>query len=448
MSDGVSTPATEAGPALSWKHAVKRLRHGVQWSTLGTVASQGSTLVVSVVAANVLGREVYGAYAIVLSTVATLSNISQLGMGYTATKFVAELRETDKARAGRVLGLGTLVSGASAGLAALGLALGASTLASEGYKAPQLAPALAIAAGVVLFAVVNGFLVGALCGLEAFRAAGYAGAASGAFYVAICLIGMHLGGLHGLLAGMAVSGMAQWALLRRCLTAACARQGIRITATGLRAEWPLLSRFAIPAMIGGASFMAATWAANTLLVRQEAGLSQFALLSAATSFWTALVFLPSIINNVGMAMLNNRRAAGAHAECRRIFWATTGINGALLLAGGGVLWVWAPECLGLFGPGFSGAATALRVLVVSAVAYTFWCSVTQVMSSAGGMWRVFLLGALPRDVVIVASAASLTPGWGAVGVAAAVTFGWTVGLAATLPQAWRSVLVRPHGTNG
>ena len=345
MNKGASTPATNAGPPLSWQNAFERLRHGVQWSALGTVINQGSTLIVSVLAANALGREVYGAYAIVLSTVVTLSNIAQLGMSYTATKFVAELRETDKVRAGRVLGLGSLVSVASAALAASVLAVRARTLASEGYKAPHLAPALMVAAGRAFLCGRERVLDWRTLRPRSFRAAGYAGAASGALYVTLCVLGMHLGGLQGLLTGMVLSGLVQCAIFSRSVSVECARQGIQLSATGVRSEWTLLSGFAIPAMMCGASYMGATWAANTLLVRQAGGLSQFALLSAATNFWTALVFFPNIINNVGMAMLNNRRAAGAREECRRIFWATIGINGALLFVGGGILGLWAPEFL-------------------------------------------------------------------------------------------------------
>ena len=114
MMKGVPTNKSDDGPGpappLSWGRAFERLRQGIQWSALGTIINQGSTFIVSVIAARILGRETFGGYAIVLSTIVTLSNIAQLGMGYTTTKFVAELRETDRTRAGRVLGMGTVVS--------------------------------------------------------------------------------------------------------------------------------------------------------------------------------------------------------------------------------------------------------------------------------------------------------------------------------------------------
>ena len=70
-----------------------RLANGAFWSVSGAVASKGMMLVASIVVARMLTREVYGELGIIRSTVNMFVVFASFGMGMTATKYVAELRE-------------------------------------------------------------------------------------------------------------------------------------------------------------------------------------------------------------------------------------------------------------------------------------------------------------------------------------------------------------------
>jgi O-antigen/teichoic acid export membrane protein len=96
-----------------------RLGKGVAWSLAGTVATNGGTFALNVIVANLLGRQVFGEYAMLQSTWLMIAAVAQLATGYTATKHVAEFRSSDPARTGRVLGVCTVVSAVAATLAPL-----------------------------------------------------------------------------------------------------------------------------------------------------------------------------------------------------------------------------------------------------------------------------------------------------------------------------------------
>src|SRR2546426_2727501 len=98
-----------------------RLGFGVVWTIASTILLQGSTLIANAISANLLGRNDFGSFSMVQSTVVTISNLAQLGLGLTVTKYVAELRIRDGAAAGRILGLCRAVSIISGLTAALGL---------------------------------------------------------------------------------------------------------------------------------------------------------------------------------------------------------------------------------------------------------------------------------------------------------------------------------------
>lgn len=58
----------------------RRWSHGFFWTTIGAVASQGSILVAFIILANILGKEAYGRFGILQSTMVVLASIAQIAM--------------------------------------------------------------------------------------------------------------------------------------------------------------------------------------------------------------------------------------------------------------------------------------------------------------------------------------------------------------------------------
>src|SRR5258705_671978 len=197
-----ATPATGNPGAASLSH---RFRTGVAWNLVGTTSNQGSTLLVNILLANVLGQYAFGRYAIVLSTVQMTSMMAGLAMGYTATKYLAEFRVADPARASRVLAFCSALSTGMAIAAGLGLFLAAPVLAREVFGTPTMVPLLRISGGVCLFMTINGFMMGGLAGLESYQVLGGVGIASGLLYVAVEVGFARLWGIEGAVGGLLLS---------------------------------------------------------------------------------------------------------------------------------------------------------------------------------------------------------------------------------------------------
>src|SRR5512140_3019604 len=113
----VSAPAPAATVETLWS----RFHRGVAWSLLAAVAASGFNLALNVSVARLLGREAFGQFGMVLSAITAVSGIAQLAMGYTTTKLVAEFRTNDPERAGRIIGLSSIVSIVTGSLAAIAL---------------------------------------------------------------------------------------------------------------------------------------------------------------------------------------------------------------------------------------------------------------------------------------------------------------------------------------
>ena len=283
-----------------------RLQHGISWNIVSAIFTQGSVFLTNVFVANLLGKEVFGEFGMIQSTLLTMSGIAQVATGMTATKYVAEFRSTNKEKAGRILGLCSAFTFITACIACLLLLVGAPWLATTTLKAPHLSRGLMIASGFVLFSVINGYQTGALAGLEGYRALARAGVIQGGVHLAVCTLSAWYFGLDGVLGGLTFSAFFRWYIHKRALHLESCKHSIAIIYTNFWLERKILFGFALPAAISGFTSMPALWLANSFLVRQSEGFAQIGLYSAANTFRTIVMFLPILLNSVGMSLLNNQ----------------------------------------------------------------------------------------------------------------------------------------------
>src|ERR1700728_4299217 len=87
-----------------------RFTEGIVWSLAGAIVSRGFLLAASVVCARFLGKEGFGALGMIQSTAGMFGVFAGLGLGLTATKYVAEFRQRNPEKAGRILALSASVA--------------------------------------------------------------------------------------------------------------------------------------------------------------------------------------------------------------------------------------------------------------------------------------------------------------------------------------------------
>src|SRR5258708_7673977 len=132
------------------------------WSFAAALIARSANLLALVICARLLPQDQFGQVAIIQSTVGMFGPIAGLGLSMTTTKFLAQYRDRDPERAGRILAL----SGTAAVLAGLvmtgALILLAPQLAARGLASPGLSKPLIQASGLLLLGVIEAVQVGAL----------------------------------------------------------------------------------------------------------------------------------------------------------------------------------------------------------------------------------------------------------------------------------------------
>lgn len=174
-----------------------RLARGTFWTVVGSVLSRVLGLGSSVVVARLIGRTAYGELGMIQLTAGMFGTFAGFGIGVTATKYVAQLRESQRSRCGRMIGLSLTVATLGGVVAGGCLFLFAPWLASSSLGAPHLTPLLKASAGSAVFGAIQGAYLGALAGFEAFRKVAWVNWFSSMLGVAVVVLGTVLDGLGG-----------------------------------------------------------------------------------------------------------------------------------------------------------------------------------------------------------------------------------------------------------
>jgi O-antigen/teichoic acid export membrane protein len=398
----------------------ERLITGTALNFLATAFNQGSTLVVNILVARILMKEGFGEYTMVQSTLLTLATLGQLATGYTAAKYVAEYRSVAPQRAGRIMGLCAIVSAAMACVATIILVLIAPWLATSVLKAPHLSVALMIGSGFVFFSAINGYQTGALSGLEAYGGLAKAGVISGIMTMTAISLGAWTGGLNGTLVGLSISAVLRCLIHGWWLRLEGKAQGIVPQYRGsLGQEKAIITRFALPAAIAGYYSMPMFWLANSFLVRQPGGYGEMALYSAANNLRLLVLFIPNVMNNVGLSVLNNEKAKGDVSHYNRLFGSNVLHIFLVSLAGILVVGIFGRSILQLFGKDFGAGYPLLWLLLASTIFEGLSIALYQYVQSRAKIWLSLFTINIPRDGFFVVAAYYLIQSHGAAGLAVA-----------------------------
>lgn len=390
---------------------------GTTMNLIAVAFNQGSTLIVNIIVARILMKQIFGEYAMVQSTLLTVAALSQLATGYTASKYIAEYRSSDPERAGRIMGLCAIVSAVMAGVGTVLLIAAAPWLAGTMLKAPHLAFALMIGSGFLFFSAINGYQTGALSGLEAFSSLAKAGVASGFVAVVAISLGAWWGGLNGTLIGLSISAFVRCAIHNIWLQLESRRQDIKpLYRSSLSQEKAVIFKFALPAAVAGYYCMPMFWLANSFLVRQPGGYGEMALYAAAVNIKGLALFAPAVINGVMSSILNHLKGSDSLQRYNRLYNFNVLLTFLTTLAVALILGAFGDFFLGMFGKSFTTAKTILLVILVSSIFETTGGAIHQRIQNYGRMWLSFFFINLPLALIFVIVAYILVPKLGALGL--------------------------------
>ena len=418
------------------------------WNIVRWGVSQGATFAVNIASARALGRETFGAFGILQTSLQTFTQVASFSTASTATKYVAEFRATDPRRAGRIARLCQALVSASGLVVAAGVIALSGPIAARALGVPGLQAHVAVLGIAAFFTVAGLFHGGVLAGLNRFdRLAAVSLVAAPAFVVAGAASAFRFG-LPGAVGALAGNAVLVWWLTRSAAVRELDRLGMRAGLSESLEERGIISHFALPGALTGLTAMPAIWIASAVLVRQPHGLGEMALFAAASNFRSIVLFIPGVLSGTAIPALNDAKGRGDVAAFRGIFRSTLGVTVGVTGASALAISLGAPLLLPIYGADFGKGALALAILMGSTVLDGASGIMMGAFQSTARMWTFLFAVVLPRDLTLVTAATLLAPAWGAAGLAAAYATSSGVAVTALALLTARSGVLRGRSGGG
>jgi len=381
-------------------------------------------MVASISVARILGKASYGELGMIQSTVGTFGVFAGFGLGLTATKHVAEFRQTSPERAGRIIGLSSVVAVVTGGVMAIGLFLLAPWLATHTINAPHLTGALRIGALILFITALNGAQTGALSGFEAFKTIAHVNLLIGLLSFPILIYGTWIGGLTGAVWALTINLVFNWLLNHIALRKEMRRYRVPVAFRNCSRELPLLWSFVLPVVCSSSLVGPVTWTCGAILVNQVNGYSEMGIYSAATQCTALVTFMVMILNSVLLPILTNERQHGNHASQHSFHYVHTATF--LVATPITVLAIlFAPAIAAMFGSDFSkGQTTFILVLAATGIS-SIGSPAGTLLQSRGMIWAGFWMNMF-WAVVIMGASYVLVPSYKAAGLGLALLIAHTL----------------------
>lgn len=413
--------------AIPEESLLLRFTQGAIWSLTSTVASRVSIVLGAVIAARFLGQTGFGELAMIQSTIGLLGTFAGFGIGMTCTKYVAELKDQDPERTGRIIALTYLISWGFGGLVTLGFLGVAPWLAVQTINAPHLVPELRLGALLFLVSAICGPQIGILFGFQAFRAVARINWWQGLLSLPVTAVLVWAAGLRGMIIALILSAILGAILSSMALAREYRGHKIRLNFLEALAEKKILWSFSLPAYFASILYAPVSWAAFAILANQPKGYAELGLFNAAIQFRMIITALNTILAQVMVPMLAEIHGQGEQEKFARVVNLNLRITWGLAIALGFLAVGLSPWLIQIFGERFHAAGPVLSLTICYSVILAGSSISGQVFYSSGRMWLSFGI-ILSWGMVLLSTGTFLIPSMGARGLALSFLIAYSLGL--------------------
>ena len=268
------------------------------WALLGSALGKGLALMAGIAIARFMGKDVYGEYGMIKNTLVMIAIFSTFGLGYTATKFIADCTTNDKSRVYSIHYIATIITLIASGIIALLVCVFAIPL-SLYLEAPHLSGILRWAAVAIIFNAINTTQIGELSGFNAYKIIAFNNTITGIFTFIVSIILTYYNGLIGAVVALVLTNMFNCALNYYSLRKLLLTFQKKIEFNKLRE----VISFSLPIALQESLYAITHWV-STIIIVKLSGYGDLGVLSVVSQWSVLLLFVPGALRNVALSHLS------------------------------------------------------------------------------------------------------------------------------------------------
>jgi len=340
------------------------LAGGTTWSAIGSMVSQGCSLLMGIALARILMPNAFGWFTLIQATVLMLQSVGGLGLGLATTSHLARTKQQDRQRAGRIVCMSVLATSV-AGILIVGIILVVPTVILQRCLGTNDYPnAIKLLGLLGMLAMINKIQTDILIGLEAFKQTAFIAMIRGAMAALLAAMGAYASGAVGAVAGLGAAWLLSGVISQAIILSTCRNQRICLAWGQFLREYRLLGT----SMFVSASSLwlaVVNWLLNIILARQPNGLAELAIFNAADRWRTAMLFVPGLLAQVSLPMFASAYSQHEINTCKRLMT----MAGSTAMASTGIcviaVFLTAHTLMAMYGNNFVSGDKVLLILALS-----------------------------------------------------------------------------------
>lgn len=268
------------------------------WAVFGNGTGNFLLLMAGIAIARLLGKDIYGEYGMVKTTMFHIAAFSSFGLSYTSTKFIAEYKTRDnsclKSIASASINI-TLIASLTLSM----LMFCYADLLASFIHAPQLMMAFRYLSVITILRALSTVGSGLLAGFKSFKSLGINNIISGMTMLFLAIPATYFYGLQGSLLSLCLS---QFVLAFLNISKV---YHIVVALENQTKErfYKRLFTFSIPVELQELSYTICNLGAS-LLITRYASLGELGVYTACSQWYAIVLFLPSLLQNVVLSYLS------------------------------------------------------------------------------------------------------------------------------------------------
>lgn len=363
------------------------------WAVFGNGLGNGLLLLSGIIIARILGKDLYGEYGLVKTTMFYIAAFASFGLGITSTKFIAKFVNKNDGSTALIIRQCLLISLGFSSFIALMIALHAEVLSN--FLGVHSLKETFVWLSILI--VTKGFSTaqaGVLAGCKKFKENGKNNIMSGLVFFSMGIPLAYYCSLNGALFSLCISQVVL-----------CFSNGFDIyKVTRYYGEYSITNksyykeilRFSCPVALQESSIWICNWLL-VLLITKFMNVGQLGMYTAAAQWNSIILMIPALLSNVVLSHLS-----GSETSPNKILKLSLIANFICTIIPFLIVVVFSTQISDMYGESFSGISSIIKILTISTV---FECCsyVYKSLYIANNLvWRYFFIR-LSRDMIMLLS---------------------------------------------
>ncbi len=367
------------------------------WALFGNVIAKGLALAAGIIVARFLGKNIFGEYGIIKNTLMSVAIFSTFGLGYTATKYVAEYKNSNPEYLHIILRYARNITLVVSGIMAVGLFFSSSYVAEIVLEAPHLSNPLRLVAVWIVFNAVTATQIGVLSGFGDFKGMARVNTIVGISTFISSFIFTYFWLLNGALAALLLNQILNWGLNYKLVNRNLPT--LKVTVTIGNSLLKEILNFSFPVALQEGLYSVTSWLTSLLLIKLST-YGELGLYSAAMQWNAIILFIPGILRNVILSHL--AEANNNEQRHNRVMKITLLFNFIMTFIPFLLVFTFSGFIASFYGNSFTGIKQIINVAVFSTIVSSIMNVYSQSYMSKGKNWLMFYMRIF-RDTLIVIS---------------------------------------------